>query len=432
MSNPRPRRDTTRQHVRRTPGGSPRSNVYRSSSNGYFNRNHCEKKEECGTCRFINGDYKESLNTKFSEQLNLFEERGLFEKAQVLAPVQSPTMFEYRAHAKLAVRPANLHDEDGTSRFAMGLFKPGTHEVVDVGHCPLHKRTINFLVRDLQKFLDESELTPYNEETGEGILRYIAVRASHLTSELMVTFVVTSDASGALRKLISALRQQGHNITSAHMNLHGESGNQIFGEENRRLAGVDRLRERVCELDFEIGPSSFFQVNPWVAEIIYRRIEQLAGQRVVNQVAWDLYSGIGALSMILARAGYRVLGIEENPQAVRDAQLNATRNSLTTMPYFMVGRVEDAYPNIPTWAAEPQVLVVNPSRRGLAAPVRQFIADVMDRVPGLSLLYMSCEAASLTRDLEDFKQRGCHLRQLEAFDMFPFTEKLEWLAVISK
>ncbi len=393
----------------------------------------CEIKAECATCRFINGDYRESLQTKFSEQLGQFEQLGLFKKARVLPPVPSPLSHEYRAHAKLAVRPAlPAKDDEPQRRFAIGLFKPGSHDIVDLGFCPLHRRTINFLLRDLQQELETSDLTPYDEPTRIGVLRYVAIRAAHLTSELMVTFVVTQDASAALRQLVSTLRQRGHNITSAHMNLNNSDGNAIFGEESRRLAGADRLRERVCELDFEIGPSSFFQVNPWIAEIIYRRIEQLSGQRVVNQVAWDLYSGIGAISMILSRSGYQVLGIEENPQAVRDAQLNATRNHMTTMPYHMVGRVEDVYSSIPNWAALPKVIVVNPSRRGLAEPVRRCLADIMNKSKDTQLIYMSCEGETLARDLADLQGQGCQLRQIEAFDMFPFTEKLEWLAVVTK
>jgi 23S rRNA (uracil1939-C5)-methyltransferase len=246
----------------------------------------------------------------------------------------------------------------------------------------------------------------------------------------MVTVVVTSDCSRPLKSMLTELKGMGHHIASGYMNINDGEGNNIFGEDSRRLIGADRIRENLCELQFEIGPTSFFQVNPWQAENIYRRVEQLAGSMPRGATAWDLYCGTGTLSMVLARNGYRILGIEENPQATRDAEANVRRNELSTSPHFMAGRVEDLVEHLPTWTREPSLIVTNPSRRGMADEALRTVGLTLAQKENSMLLYVSCEAETLIRDIKKLETYGLYLRQLEAFDMFPFTEKLEWLAVL--
>ncbi|MFW7382067.1 MAG: 23S rRNA (uracil(1939)-C(5))-methyltransferase RlmD [Oligoflexus sp.] len=395
----------------------------------------CPIQETCQACRFINEDEKESLEIKYQEGLQVLNDLNVLVDTQLTKPQASPRQLEYRTHAKLAVRPysqcANPERNAGDRRFAIGLFKPQTHQVVDISHCPLHRHSINYFVRDLKAELEASNLLPYDENTQQGDLRYIAVRASHLTEELMVTFVVNHEGIRLeLKNLAMKLRQKGHLLNSVYLNLNDQSTNVIFGQENKRLLGSDRLREELCGLSFEIGPTSFFQVNPWQAEVIYRRIEQLAGQESGQGVAWDFYCGIGQISMLLSQAGYRTLGIEENPQAIRDAQKNAIRNELTHQPSFMSGRVEDSLENLPGWAQDPKLIVINPSRKGIAPNVRQYLRDMLREKRDLRLIYLSCEVTTLARDLAELRESGRRVRQLEAYDMFPGTDKMEWLAVI--
>lgn len=396
----------------------------------------CPIQKTCQACRFINEPERESLDIKYQEGLKVLEDQGVLTNTQLTRPNPSPRQLEYRTHAKLAVRSyvqcANPEKSGGEGRrFAIGLFRPQSHQVVDISHCPLHRHTINRLVKDLKTELDESTLQPYDEAKLQGDLRYIAIRASHLTEELMVTFVVNHDGvQRDLKFLAMKLRQKGHQLSSVYMNVNNQSTNVIFGSQNKRLLGSDRLREELCGLSFEIGPTSFFQVNPWQAEVIYRRIEQLAGQESGQGVAWDLYCGIGQISMLLTQAGYRTLGIEENPQAIRDAQRNAIRNELTHQPSFLAGRVEDSLSSLPGWAQSPKLIVVNPSRKGIAPEVRRYLAETLRSRQDLRLIYLSCEVTTLARDLTEIIGSGRQVRQLEAYDMFPGTDKMEWLAVI--
>ncbi len=400
----------------------------------------CAIKALCGTCKYVNQDYDQGLNDKYLHGLEVLKEAGISSATRMLAPVRSPRLFEYRSLVKLAVRPRRpgrgvlrpAPAGETPNRFAIGLFETGTHDVVDMDDCPLHTMPIKRLLRDLRIELNQSTVSPYDEPAHQGQLRYVVARAAHLTGELMLTFVVTEPLKADLKRLVSNLQRRGHKINSAHMNINTEKGNAIFGPETQRLAGTDRLRERLCDLDFEIGPTAFFQVNPWQAINLYRRIEQIAGRPNSLTVAWDLYCGTGQISLILARLGYRVLGIEENADAVADARDNTKKNRLEKTAEFVAARVEDAQPLIPAWAQAPGLIVVNPSRRGLAEPTRKHLQALLAAHPEARFVYVSCEVETMARDLKDLTANGFAVRQVEPFDMFPQTDNMEWLAVLSR
>lgn len=396
---------------------------------------HCPIKTRCGACAYVNQDYKTGLSDKHQKGLALMTEAGVLPPSvRQMTAVPGPRPLGYRSLFKLAVRPTPAGAPEG-SRFALGLFAPGSHDIVAMNDCPLHVGALQRLIPDLTAEFDASPLTPYNETTGAGQIRYVAARAAHLTGELMVTVVVTTPLKNELRRIIEALRRRGHKINIAAMNINTGSGNAIFGPETLPVAGSDKLRERVCDLDFEISPTAFFQINPWQAINLYRRVEQVAGPAGNNETAWDLYCGSGQIALILARLGYRTLGIEENPAAIADAKANAKKNKLDKQADFIAARVEDAEPLLPAWGKNPSLIVANPSRRGLADSARQhlvWLGNQTSKQVGMRLIYVSCSAESLARDLKDLVAGGFTVRQVEAFDMFPQTEHMEWVAVLTR
>ena len=295
----------------------------------------CPLKQECGACTYVNTDYDKSLAEKYNHGLAVLGKSSLTAGAQLLPPLGSPRQLGYRTLFKLAVRPAKpptasvstpaiVPGVEGEvpvpapviSRFALGMFKPGTHTLgPDLGRCPIHAQSLSRLIRDLKTALDVSPLSPFSEETGKGDVRYVVARTSHLTGELMVTFVVTTPLRMELQRVVSKLKSQEHKIHASFMNIQSGDGNAIFGKETIHLSGSKGLRESLCDLDFEVGPTAFFQVNPWQASNLYRRVEQIvgSGNRPASMksmgtkdnsgegsVAWDLYCGIGQISLILA------------------------------------------------------------------------------------------------------------------------------------
>ncbi len=401
----------------------------------------CTIKAKCGTCKYVNDLYEIGLNEKYNRGISVLKDAGVLGACKILQPVKSPRTLEYRSHFKLAVRPADPSEpriivtptgHEIPNRFAVGLFQPGTHDVVNLDECPLHTFPLKRLLRDLRRELNLSPLEPYQEKDASGDVRYLAARAAHLTGEIILTFVVTDAAKKSeIRKISESLQRRGHRITSTYMNINKETTNAIFSEENIRISGTERLRERLCDLDFEIGPTSFFQINPWQAINLYRRVEHFAGPSSQGEVAWDLFCGTGQMALMLARLGYNVLGIEENKKAVVDALANAKKNKLSENTLFIDARVEESEHLIPLTHKTPSLIVVNPSRRGLAQSTREYIAALLKRNPRCRVIYVSCEVETLARDLKDLLVPGFQLRQLEGFDMFPQTTNMEWLAVIS-
>jgi len=390
----------------------------------------CPVKQDCGACAFVNTDYDASLAEKFKRGLGILEQGKLLEGAKVLPPLASPRQLGYRTLFKLAVRPSESAEPE--SRFALGLFKPGTHKLgPELTRCPIHVQPLARLIRDLKSALDASPLKPFDEQTASGDVRYVVARSAHLTGELMVTFVVSSPVRMELQRIVSKLKAREHKIHAAFMNIHSGDGNAIFGGETVHLFGAKGLRERLCELDFEVGPTAFFQINPWQASNLYRRVEQVAGTGSSKSVAWDLYCGIGQISLLLARAGFRTLGVEENPSAIEDARINAVKNSLSERAEFITARVEASESLFPKWASAPNIIVVNPSRRGLHEDARAHIAHVLRTNPQCRFVYVSCEVETMARDLAVLTGAGFHIRQVEAFDMFAQTDNLEWMAVLT-
>lgn len=400
----------------------------------------CNISESCGACPHINGDYEQGVTAKHTAGIKILTDAGVMAKAHVEAPVPSERKAGYRTLAKLAVRapkegsPAETKD-GAPHRFAIGLFEPGSHDVVVIGRCPVQRHTINSFVEELTYELNYSQLAPYDEVAHTGDLRYLVVRASHLTEELMVTYVVRHDGcQQTLKAMTQILKNRGHRIRSAFIDVNDERTNAIFQHKTKRIVGLDKFRMRVCELDFEMGPTSFFQINPWQAATIYRRLEALCS-RQQGQVAWDLYCGLGQISLVLARAGMKVFGVEENPAAIADARRNSETNlSEGHRPVFAAGRVEslldDSLDQVPDWGRQPDLIVVNPSRRGLQPSVCTLIKGRLEQNPDCRLIYVSCEVTTLARDLALITDGGRSLRQVESFDMFPHTPNMEWLAIV--
>jgi 23S rRNA (uracil1939-C5)-methyltransferase len=450
-SNPRAPLNKSPKHSSATPPNVGSTKIMRKAGfSGKLHRGHvvdaatdfattCAVKAQCGSCVFVNTNYGESLLKKFQVGIETLKTTGVLAHAQILDPMPSPTPLGYRSYFKLAVRPANSKqkaeaERDGQSRrFAIGLFVPGTHQVsVDMTDCPIHTKPLTSLLKSLQAEIESSTLEPWDETSGNGDLRYVAARASHLTGEIMITFVVTKPHKQELIKFVNRLRRMGHKINSAHMNINTAKGNAIFGHETSILAGTTALRERVCDLDIEISPTAFFQVNPWQAGNLYRRVEMHAGRGQPGDVAWDLYTGTGQMALILARSGYRTLGIEEVSAATIDATRNAHRNRLDERASFIAARVEDSETLLPEWSRHPRVIVVNPSRRGLHENARMHLTHILRSNEALKFIYVSCDAETLARDLKDLTASGYKVRQIEAFDMFAQTDKLEWIAVLTK
>jgi len=391
---------------------------------------NCPIQKKCGSCSYVNESYPILAARKYKLAVEKIGQSISLENVRCIPLELSPEVKGYRTSVKLAVRKSSV-----TGLIEIGLFSPGTHQIVSLEDCYIQHPEVNKVVVSLKTLLADSGLSVYDEQRHEGVLRYILVRVSRSTKELAITFVVTNRSSySQLREVAKRLKEL-HPVACAFLNVNAEQTNRITGLFSKKLMGQDSIKENLCYFDLRVSPLSFFQVNPSLAGKIYARVEQLVGKTSrPGAVAWDLYCGIGIFSLVLMRQGYQVVGVEENPHALKDAQENAKRNFPSVVSCFKEEPVEkfiDSQTVSSGLFSKPEVVVVNPARTGLDVAVIEKLLETKKKSPSLELLYVSCEATTLTRDLKLLTEGGFTLRQLECFDMFPHTEKLEWLVILT-
>jgi len=400
----------------------------------------------CQCCCGTNENYKRALKLKYSKDTSLIKEKIETHRVMLVPPEPSPSNLNYRTTVKLAVRssdrvtfPRRNPEKSGRpkSRFLIGLFAPGTHDVMPVVNCLVQSKVINRFLEALQEALEKSSITPWSDVTKTGDLRYLVVRSTRLTSELMLTFVVNDLRCKSQFYTIARKLSAEHGLVSCFLNVNDSLENNIWGSKTVKIMGKQHLRESMCGLSVHVSPRSFLQTNPSLAEKIYRRIELLVDSPIekFSAVAWDLYSGIGQISMMLSRSGYRVVSIEESRSSVDDCKKNIATNAMSNHPINVInGKVESILSDrsrLKGFEENPSIIVVNPSKSGLLPEVIDHFLNYKGRNLDHKIIYVSCNLASLLRDIKLLKDGGYTLKQLESFDMFPHTNKLEWLAVLA-
>jgi 23S rRNA (uracil1939-C5)-methyltransferase len=389
----------------------------------------CKFDGDCGSCPHLNLPYNQQLSNKTDELRKLADESGM---ANVIVRdcIPSPDTLGYRRTVKLAVD--SYKDSTDRVRVSIGLYKPTTHKVIDVGRCPIHADRVNELLAFLRGEIWRDNISTYSERTRQGLLRYIIVKNSFATNQILLTLVVTEN-DAKLKPFARKLCEKFSYLNGVTLHLNNKAGNAIFSTDvdsetdsgaNVLLAGVDTLNERLCELKIRYSATSFMQVNPPVAEKIYYRMSELAQLKSTDTVV-DIYCGVGSIGLHLATQAGKVIGIEETPSSIVDAKFNAEQNALGNISFFE-GRAEDVLPRLveQKQIGKTDVVTLNPSRRGCQPQVIEAITSLAPR----TILYMSCSARSLMRDVKHFEKMGYRVLSFEPFDMFPRTPHYEVLA----
>ncbi len=386
----------------------------------------CSIKDLCRICPYVNLDYDSSLSEKSDKELAMLKKAGLLEKARVHRSISSPRKLGFRTVFKLAVR--RNPEGKGAGRFRLGLFDPGTHSIgPELTPCPLHHPILRKLLKEIHIVLNESGLEPYEERDQSGDLRYVIARTNQTGDQLMVTWVVNRSLRGQILKLTENLKQRGLPMDVSAMNVNSDPGNSIWGKETVLLTERNFIEEKMMGLSFHFGPTSFFQVNPWQAENIYLRIEHMARKLEQRECAWDLFAGVGTISCVLGRLFKRTASLEENIEATTFAQKNAGLNHLENKLQILSGLVEKQGGEFPVELQTPDLIVANPSRRGIHQQGRDLIVSALKKKPGSEFIYLSCDGDSFRRDLSYFKANGISLAELQGFDMHAQSAQMEWL-----
>ncbi|MFC3749514.1 23S rRNA (uracil(1939)-C(5))-methyltransferase RlmD [Paenibacillus sp. GCM10012306] len=307
-----------------------------------------------------------------------------------------------------------------------GFYARGSHRIIDMETCLIQHEENDNVVRQVKEIGRRLGITAYDEETGKGLLRHVVVRVAFVTGEMMVVLVTNGDRIPRKDEWIAEIRRELPAVTSICQNVNTRQTNVIFGDVTRTLWGSDVIYDYIGDVKFAISARSFYQVNPAQTEVLYGKTVEYAGL-TGNETVIDAYCGIGTISLFLAQHAKQVYGVEIVPEAIEDARANARLNDMNNV-VFEVGASEDVIPNWKEQGITPDVIVVDPPRKGCDARLLETILAMKPE----KVVYVSCNPSTLARDLRVLEDGGYRTVEVQPVDMFPHTVHVECVAVLVK
>lgn len=372
----------------------------------------CPKIGQCRGCSLL--QLKPDVQLGFKQQKVTQSLAGYPPLRKIVVPEvwAAPSPLGYRTNAKLVIGRIRRQP-------VVGLYRRGSHDIVDIGDCPLHHPLINRIVKVVREEIDKLQLSVYDPKRGQGLLRYLLVRVAPQANKAMVTLVTRERDYRQLTHLGKWLQRKVPEVISVHQNINPTSGNAIIGRETVKMLGVPDLIDQVGDVRLRLSPTSFLQVNHDQAARIYRLVQEWAAL-TKEETAVDLYCGIGGIALHLAGDAGRVVGIEVVEEAIRNARDNARMNSLENCS-FHAGDAGELLEDLSHTLPPGSVVVVNPPRSGCDAAVLENVVALQPR----TLIYVSCNPETLARDLALLHERNYRVQRLQPVDMFPQTPHVE-------
>ncbi len=378
----------------------------------------CPVYAECGGCQLQHLNARGQLEYKTGLVTDALRRLGGLDGVVVRPAIGMEDPWRYRNKAQFPVAAG-----PGGRGLVGGIYARGTHRLVPVNECLIQHPLNNTMLQVALELAGRHRIAPYDEDGHTGVLRHVLARATRATGEAMAVFVTRTRDLPAARDLARELMARVPQVVCVAHNTNPRRTNVILGERTRLVLGRPYVEEVLGGLRFRISPTSFFQVNPAQTEVLYSRAVDYAalggGETVV-----ELYSGIGAISLFLARRAARVTGVEVVPEAVRDAVANARLNGVANVS-FIEGPAERVLPELAAGGVRAEVVVLDPPRRGCEPRVLEAVGRLRpDRV-----VYVSCNPATLARDLARLAGLGYRVREVQPVDMFPQTAHVEAVAL---
>lgn len=374
----------------------------------------CPYNDSCGGCTFRHMTYAEELDAKRQKVEDAIRRIGGID-----APVSiihgADYTTRYRNKVQFPVGPGPR----------IGFYRQRSHAVTDVEDCLLQPLAAATLRSAVKTWMAEEGVRAYDEGRGKGLVRHVYVRANR-AGESLLCLLVNGKSVPSEAGLVAALRAVEPGLVGVVLGVNEKRNNVILGDSYRTLWGQDFLMDTLCGLTFKLSVPSFYQVNADQAEVLYGRALDFAGLRGTETVL-DLYCGIGTITLAMARAAGQVIGCEVVPQAVEDARENAARNGIANAR-FLCADAGEAARTLEEEGVRPDVVCLDPPRKGLAPDV----IDTIARMAPSRIVYVSCDCATLARDLKLFAAQGYTLRAVEAVDLFPRTAHVEVCCLIEK
>ena len=375
----------------------------------------CSVSKKCGSCQYQGVPYKEQLAAKQKRMKKLL---GKFANVKPIIGMDDPFYYRNKVHA--------VFDRDKKGNIICGTYEAKTHKVVPIEECMIEDKISQEIIRTIRDMLKSFRIKTYDEDTGYGLLRHVLVRRGFSTDEIMVVLVIGSPIFPSKNNFVKALRKKYPQITTVVLNVNDKKTSMVLGERDIVIYGKGYIRDTLCGCTFRISPQSFYQVNPVQTEILYKTAIEYAGLGRKETVI-DAYCGIGTIGLVAAKRAKNVIGVELNPDAVRDARINAKENKITNARFYQ-GDAGEFMENMAENGEHADVVFMDPPRIGSD---KKFMSSVVKLNPS-RIVYISCGPETLARDLEYLTKHGYDVRKIQPVDMFSFTDHCENICLLTK
>lgn len=380
----------------------------------------CEFARQCGGCQLQALSYDQQLVFKTNKVKGHLERIGGFTDIPMEPIIGMDELFHYRNKAQFPVG----RNKEG--KIVTGFYAGRTHNIIENRDCALgvaeNKEVLDRVIAHMEKY----GIEPYNEATGKGLVRHVLIRYGYFTKEVMVCLILNGNKLPKEEQLVKSLCEI-PGMTSITINVNKKHSNVILGEEIRLLWGQEYITDRIGDISYQIAPLSFYQVNPMQTQKLYAKALEYADLHG-EETVWDLYCGIGTISLFLAQKAKFVRGVEIVPAAIENAKENAKLNGLENTEFF-VGKAEEVLPReYKKNGVYADVIVVDPPRKGCD----ETLLETMVEMNPERIVYVSCDSATLARDLKYLCERGYELRKVCPVDQFGMTVHVETVVLLSK
>ncbi|MBC2196066.1 23S rRNA (uracil(1939)-C(5))-methyltransferase RlmD [Listeria booriae] len=378
----------------------------------------CLVYSQCGGCQLQHLSYDGQLRMKQKQVAQVMKRIGK-QDVEVLPTLGMENPWNYRNKAQVPVGFVN-------GRLVAGFYQQRSHQIIDMNTCLIQQEENNEVIQTARAIFAKYHVEPYDETTRKGVLRHLMTRFAMTTGELMLVIVTTKLNFPNKAEILAELQQSIPELTSLVQNVNTANTNVIFGEQTVVLAGREYIMDTIHGISFAISARSFYQVNPEQTEILYAEALKLAGLTGEETVI-DAYCGIGSISLCLAKEAKHVYGVEIVPQAIEDARANAKLNKMDNVT-FAVGKAEEVIPDWFKQGIKADVLVVDPPRKGCDDALLQTILKMKPK----RVVYVSCNPATLARDMLVLTEGGYEAKMVQPVDMFPQTTHVECVTVLQR
>ena len=380
----------------------------------------CMQFAQCGGCVYRHISYQAELKAKQQRVQDAMERIGGFHDV-ALEPIVgaiNPNRYRNKAQIPIGRGPGD--------EIRMGFFASHSHRIIHCDECLLQPEAFTAAMSAFQEWAHQSGEDVYDEETGKGRLRHLYLREAGATGEVMVCVVVNGNGVHYEPQLVEILKEKIPNLKSVIINVNREKTNVVLGKKCRTVWGSDYITDTLCGLTFHISPMSFYQVNRDQAERLYSIAGEYAGL-TGTETLLDLYCGTGTIGLSMAKNAARVIGVELIEQAVEDAKKNAEVNSITNAEFLCMDAAKAAS-MLSNQGVKPNVVVIDPPRKGCDEDLVQTVSKMAPQ----RIVYISCDPATLARDLKLFAQKGYQPQAVTPVDMFPRTAHCEVVALLER